>query len=128
MLLLTYLLPLDLHVLSLPLAFILSQDQTLHCIYFYFKCLSLPCNSFLYFQRNLRSNIQNLHFRVLVHYHIFYKICCLSFIIISINLSVLAERECKGRNYFLIRKFFVKNFNIFLKLFLPHTRKIHTKP
>ena len=26
----TYL-PLDLHVLSLPLAFILSQDQTLHC-------------------------------------------------------------------------------------------------
>ena len=26
------LLPLDLHVLSLPLAFILSQDQTLHCI------------------------------------------------------------------------------------------------
>ena len=25
--------PLDLHVLSLPLAFILSQDQTLHCKY-----------------------------------------------------------------------------------------------
>ena len=30
-------LPLDLHVLSLPLAFILSQDQTLHCI----KCFVL---------------------------------------------------------------------------------------
>ena len=30
-------LPLDLHVLSLPLAFILSQDQTLHCIKFYFS-------------------------------------------------------------------------------------------
>ena len=30
------LLPLDLHVLGLPLAFILSQDQTLHC-----KCLML---------------------------------------------------------------------------------------
>ena len=27
-------LPLDLHVLSLPLAFILSQDQTLRCYYF----------------------------------------------------------------------------------------------
>ena len=27
----TNLLPFDLHVLSLPLAFILSQDQTLHC-------------------------------------------------------------------------------------------------
>ena len=30
-------LPLDLHVLSLPLAFILSQDQTLHCIMLYFS-------------------------------------------------------------------------------------------
>ena len=30
-------LPLDLHVLSLPLAFILSQDQTLLCIFLYFQ-------------------------------------------------------------------------------------------
>ena len=30
-------LPLDLHVLSLPLAFILSQDQTLLCIYTYYS-------------------------------------------------------------------------------------------
>jgi hypothetical protein len=29
-------LPLDLHVLSLPLAFILSQDQTLLCIFYFF--------------------------------------------------------------------------------------------
>ena len=29
-------LPLDLHVLSLPLAFILSQDQTLRCLFFFF--------------------------------------------------------------------------------------------
>ena len=28
-------LPYDLHVLGLPLAFILSQDQTLHCILLY---------------------------------------------------------------------------------------------
>ena len=33
--------PLDLHVLGLPLAFILSQDQTLHCIKcFVFKSLA----------------------------------------------------------------------------------------
>ena len=32
-------LPLDLHVLSLPLAFILSQDQTLHCILIYISQL-----------------------------------------------------------------------------------------
>ena len=33
-------LPLDLHVLGLPLAFILSQDQTLHCkkFLFVFRC------------------------------------------------------------------------------------------
>ena len=35
------LLPLDLHVLSLPLAFILSQDQTLHCK----NCFVLPFDS-----------------------------------------------------------------------------------
>ena len=29
--LLLFMLPLNLHVLGLPLAFILSQDQTLHC-------------------------------------------------------------------------------------------------
>ena len=37
-------LPLDLHVLSLPLAFILSQDQTLHCIcsiYLSLSCITL---------------------------------------------------------------------------------------
>ena len=34
-------LPLDLHVLSLPLAFILSQDQTLHCIISYISSLIL---------------------------------------------------------------------------------------
>ena len=35
-------LPLDLHVLSLPLAFILSQDQTLRCCYMFFHFLSAP--------------------------------------------------------------------------------------
>ena len=44
--LLLAMLPLDLHVLSLPLAFILSQDQTLHCIInnlnFFFVCPALP--------------------------------------------------------------------------------------
>ena len=38
-------LPLDLHVLSLPLAFILSQDQTLHCkncLFYLFDSSSCP--------------------------------------------------------------------------------------
>ena len=33
-----FMLPLDLHVLSLSLAFILSQDQTLHCTFYFFVC------------------------------------------------------------------------------------------
>ena len=37
------LLPLDLHVLSLPLAFILSQDQTLHRILFKLNKFSFVC-------------------------------------------------------------------------------------
>src|SRR5690606_23992487 len=38
-------LPLDLHVLSLPLAFILSQDQTLHRIFLYFRRILTLCKS-----------------------------------------------------------------------------------
>ena len=37
-------LPLDLHVLSLSLAFILSQDQTLHCQYSYCTLFCLSCS------------------------------------------------------------------------------------
>ena len=37
-------LPLDLHVLSLSLAFILSQDQTLPCQYFIVLVFCLSCS------------------------------------------------------------------------------------
>ena len=40
-------LPLDLHVLGLPLAFILSQDQTLHCILYFMSFRVDP--TFYYF-------------------------------------------------------------------------------
>ena len=43
-------LPLDLHVLSLSLAFILSQDQTLRCYYLFFKIFSLILVSDLFFR------------------------------------------------------------------------------
>ena len=36
-------LPLDLHVLSLSLAFILSQDQTLRCSNCFMSLLKIPC-------------------------------------------------------------------------------------
>ena len=39
------LVPFNLHVLGLPLAFILSQDQTLHCVCFSFNLFFLPIYS-----------------------------------------------------------------------------------
>ena len=50
-------LPLDLHVLSLSLAFILSQDQTLRCLScsFIFLCLSDSQTNNLGSSRHLRS-------------------------------------------------------------------------
>ena len=65
-------LPLDLHVLSLPLAFILSQDQTLHCTSFFVFFKYYPDLFFL--KRNLRSNV----FRVALYISYFLQVCCLS--------------------------------------------------
>ena len=79
-------LPLDLHVLSLSLAFILSQDQTLHCQYFYCTLFCLSCSEmilasdllvYLYLSKGRNWRL-GLHFpkRLLLHF-------CLSISIIS---------------------------------------------
>ena len=48
-------LPLDLHVLSLPLAFILSQDQTLHCKNcFVYLLTRLVSHTYLYMYADTR--------------------------------------------------------------------------
>ena len=60
------LLPLDLHVLSLPLAFILSQDQTLHCK----NCFSLPLTRLV--SRPAASPRNSGH--TLSHLHISFKV------------------------------------------------------
>ena len=59
--LLLNLLPLDLHVLGLPLAFILSQDQTLHCKNLFLK--SLYKNQ----SRELNSKILTSYFDEIFH-------------------------------------------------------------
>jgi hypothetical protein len=56
-------LPFDLHVLSLPLAFILSQDQTLHCI----KCIILFPDLLSLFS-NYSENQRDIRFHVLLQY------------------------------------------------------------
>ena len=58
----THPLPLDLHVLSLPLAFILSQDQTLLCIY----TLSLSSTPTTYSSFLKKESTLSFSFSVLV--------------------------------------------------------------
>ena len=55
--LLPHVLPLDLHVLGLPLAFILSQDQTLHCKKSFVKILAC-------FSKALNSKTLNIFERI----------------------------------------------------------------
>ena len=101
-------LPLDLHVLSLPLAFILSQDQTLHCKSFIlYSSSTILTSSFL--KRNLRSNV----FRVALYISYFLSSMLLVSIIISINCrSVtspwrLPKRAANiGQNFYCTKTYF----------------------
>ena len=61
--------PLDLHVLSLPLAFILSQDQTLHCNIYFLK-FPLKINPvFLLIRNQLGVFLKRVSFSRLVLLH-----------------------------------------------------------
>ena len=61
----THALPLDLHVLSLPLAFILSQDQTLLCIYTFIKFQFDP-DSFILIRINALDSKNSRYLLVLI--------------------------------------------------------------
>ena len=88
-------LPLDLHVLSLPLAFILSQDQTLLCIFFLFSWPS--------------SIVLKLTLSI---YFVRYLLLVLSFSLFNDLFSALRlgwavknpahflKRDCKGTHFF----------------------------
>ena len=114
------LLPLDLHVLSLPLAFILSQDQTLHCK----NC------SFTFLTRLRVSHI--------------YSICmsthAISFFSSVSNYSVLLWRKtgAKVQPFFIPTKYFFKiisfshlssmnNSVLHIKIFFTTTAKQRCK-
>ena len=105
-------LPLDLHVLSLPLAFILSQDQTLHCIFFISLSLSWPVLTKLIFYYNLYL------------FHSYNAINELFFV------TVVSQTGCKYRHFFLLSKFFSqKNAKFFIFLSLsPFGQPVQTTP
>ena len=122
-------LPLDLHVLSLSLAFILSQDQTLHCTSIFFIRLSLN-SSFIVviffssfklsrfflrsaFQVNLTAFAYRKNSTV-----VFYLPCTYTtFLLFSIfqrTCSVFVETDCKVTTFFWIDKIFQKKYLFFL--------------
>ena len=95
-------LPLDLHVLSLSLAFILSQDQTLHCTFYFFIRLSLN-SSFIvvkFYDGGIFYLVLILHF------------CC--FQSFKELVSVCVETDCKVTTFFWIYKIFQKKYLFFL--------------
>ena len=97
-------LPLDLHVLSLPLAFILSQDQTLHCINIY---ISQPEPDALNFWPASRGQESTLLVFIL------FSVLAFLYFIQSSQWTCHRhpfEWECKGKPFFLISKTFFTFF------------------
>ena len=104
-------LPLDLHVLSLSLAFILSQDQTLRCWIVFFNIfaqnLVLYCSPWRYI------------------FFILLRSCTTCWYVISFKelfLLSLSKRGCKGNNFYyltpnIFQSFFSKKFFIFFSAF-----------
>ena len=97
--------PLGLHVLSLPLAFILSQDQTLHCN---FLLVLLPM--FLQLRISYSSIIQGLTSFYSAIFSSVYFIISNELLILAIPLGICG---CKGNTYFLTNKFYFENFQSF---------------
>ncbi len=93
-------LPLDLHVLGLSLAFILSQDQTLRCI---------SSSFFLYLQSDSRPKLTSF-FSLVLHLLLFSLVneLCPSFSLRSSRCSF--EKRCKGTLFLLFPPNFLATF------------------
>ena len=131
-------LPLDLHVLSLSLAFILSQDQTLHCTFIFFIRLSLNSSfivvkifsSFKLSRFFLRSTIE-VNFIVLAYrknWRWYFFTLYLYYIFVVFNLSknlspFASKRTAKLQHFFESTKYFKKNIYFFFSNFCSLTRR-----
>ena len=96
----TLMLPFNLHVLSLPPAFILSQDQTLHCICFFFQ--SSDCLLSVLSPASISSKESTWIFAALSIY----------FKELSPHCS-LAVRECKSTTFFFTFSLYPTFFSLF---------------
>ena len=109
-------LPLDLHVLSLQLAFILSQDQTLHCKSIFSSVKMIFCSvqdavNLLTLFKYLLSSIVSLLSRTSIDGSIFYLyyLYCLS--IFQRTCCFRFKSGCKGKG-------FIFNYQTFSEVFL----------
>ena len=94
-------LPLDLHVLSLSLAFILSQDQTLRCSNCFMSLLKIP----LFPGSSIFTD--GIHSKYLYY-------CCICKFLKELLSIVSFETWCKGKDfYFYLPNFFESFFSIY---------------
>ena len=94
-------LPLDLHVLSLSLAFILSQDQTLRCSNCFMSLLKIP--SFL----QVQVFFDGIHSKYLYY-------CCICKFLKELFSIVSFETWCKGKDFYFYLPNFFENFFRFI--------------
>ena len=95
-------LPFDLHVLGLPLAFILSQDQTLHCILLYLYFI-------LFLPGGFTCSLVSWNFRFLTFQTTFYWLIAFK------ELATSVFRRLRMQKYTLFlsaQHFFEKKFSI----------------
>ena len=114
-------LPLDLHVLSLQLAFILSQDQTLHCksIVSQHKadfCSVQDAVQFIDFINTLRLMHITIYIRqvLTVLFFFLYYLYCLS--IFQRTCCFRFKSGCKGKRFYFNHQMFSEVFFAFLFL------------
>ena len=103
-------LPLDLHVLSLPLAFILSQDQTLHCK----NCLLLPLTRLVSRPPGLCPEVSDTRYLI-------FPIVSMSFCLQGASLFHCrspVESGCKDTTIFQNTKIFFRLFRNFFRSLL----------
>ena len=115
-------LPLDLHVLSLQLAFILSQDQTLHCNNIFSNC---SVDNLLKDFKSININIDGSCFFRTPYIYITYGAPACTTCLFILNLSknshlyftIVSESGCKGKRFYRNHQMFSKVF--FEKVFFP---------
>ena len=115
--------PLDLHVLSLSLAFILSQDQTLRCSNCFLYILAPESVIVVQSHTSLTVSIRKINFPIILV--LLVELC--KSLKELLSLSFL-DCGCKGNDFFLTSKFFGEKFSGFFSSRSPGGRKLSLGP